>query len=32
MNLFMVLEAVLFLLILLGGLAYLWRKGALQWI
>lgn len=32
MTLFMVLEAVLFLLILVGGLVYLWRKGALHWV
>jgi NADH-quinone oxidoreductase subunit A len=31
MTLFAVLEAVLFILILLGGLAYAWRKGALEW-
>jgi NADH:ubiquinone oxidoreductase subunit 3 (subunit A) len=29
--LFAILEAVLFLLILLGGLLYAWRKGALTW-
>jgi NADH:ubiquinone oxidoreductase subunit 3 (subunit A) len=29
--LFGVLEAVLFILILAGGLAYLWRKNALEW-
>jgi NADH:ubiquinone oxidoreductase subunit 3 (subunit A) len=28
---YMVLEAVLFILILLGGLIYAWRKGALEW-
>lgn len=31
-SLFGVLEAVLFILILLGGLAYAWRKGALEWV
>jgi NADH:ubiquinone oxidoreductase subunit 3 (subunit A) len=30
-TLFMVVEAMVFILILLGGLAYLWRKGALEW-
>lgn len=30
--LFAVLEGVLFILILVGGLAYAWRKGALEWI
>ena len=30
--LYMVLEGVLFLLILGGGLAYAWRKGALEWV
>jgi NADH:ubiquinone oxidoreductase subunit 3 (subunit A) len=29
--LYAVVEAVLFLLILLGGLFYAWRKGALEW-
>jgi len=29
--LFAILEAVLFLFILLGGLLYAWRKGALTW-
>lgn len=28
---YMVLEMVLFLLILAGGLLYVWRKGALEW-
>ena len=32
MPLYMVLEGVLFLLILAGGLAYAWRKGALEWV
>jgi NADH:ubiquinone oxidoreductase subunit 3 (subunit A) len=30
--LFAVLEAVLFVLILVGGLGYAWRKGALEWV
>lgn len=30
--LYMVLEGVLFLLILAGGLLYVWRKGALEWV
>lgn len=29
--LFAVIEAVLFILILAGGLLYAWRKGALEW-
>jgi NADH:ubiquinone oxidoreductase subunit 3 (subunit A) len=29
--LFAVLEGVLFILILMGGLLYAWRKGALEW-
>jgi len=29
--LFAVLEGVLFILILVGGLLYAWRKGALEW-
>ena len=32
LSLFMVLEAVLFILILVAGLLYAWRKGALEWI
>jgi len=32
MTLYMVLEGVVFILILLGGLLYAWRKGALKWI
>ena len=32
MPLYMVLEGVLFLLILTGGLVYAWRKGALEWV
>ncbi len=31
LELFMVLEGVLFILILLAGLVYAWRKGALEW-
>ena len=30
--LFAVLEGVLFILILIGGLLYAWRKGALEWV
>ena len=30
--LYAVVEAVIFILILLGGLLYLWRKGALEWM
>jgi NADH-quinone oxidoreductase subunit A len=29
---YMVLEGVLFILILVGGLLYAWRKGALEWV
>jgi NADH-quinone oxidoreductase subunit A len=32
LTLFGVLEAVLFILILAGGLIYAWRKGALEWV
>lgn len=32
LTLFGVLEAVLFILILFGGLVYAWRKGALEWV
>ncbi|MGB8252971.1 MAG: NADH-quinone oxidoreductase subunit A [Anaerolineaceae bacterium] len=32
LTLFMVLEAVLFILILVAGLLYAWRKGALEWV
>jgi NADH:ubiquinone oxidoreductase subunit 3 (subunit A) len=32
LTLFGVLEAVLFILVLLGGLIYAWRKGALEWL
>ncbi len=31
LELFMVLEGVLFIVILLAGLVYAWRKGALEW-
>ena len=31
LELFMVVEGVLFILILLAGLVYAWRKGALEW-
>jgi NADH:ubiquinone oxidoreductase subunit 3 (subunit A) len=31
MTLWAVGEAILFILILLGGLLYIWRKGALEW-
>ena len=32
LTLYGVLEAVLFILILAGGLLYTWRKGALEWV
>lgn len=32
LTLYGVLEAVLFILILLGGLVYAWRKGDLEWV
>jgi len=32
MLLFGVIEGVIFILILLGGLLYTWRKGALEWV
>jgi NADH:ubiquinone oxidoreductase subunit 3 (subunit A) len=32
MPLFGVVEGLLFILILAGGLAYAWRKGALEWV
>jgi len=32
MSIYGVLEAIAFILILVGGLMYAWRKGALQWI
>jgi NADH:ubiquinone oxidoreductase subunit 3 (subunit A) len=31
-NLFGVIEAVIFIAILLGGLLYIWRKGKLEWV
>jgi len=31
LELFMVIEGILFILILLAGLVYAWRKGALEW-
>jgi len=31
LELFMVLEGILFILILLAGLVYAWKKGALEW-
>ncbi|NPV75829.1 MAG: NADH-quinone oxidoreductase subunit A [Anaerolineae bacterium] len=30
--LFAVVEVIIFILILLGGLLYAWRKGALEWV
>jgi NADH-quinone oxidoreductase subunit A len=32
LGLYAVIEAILFVLILLGALAYVWRKGALEWM
>ena len=32
LELYMVLEGILFILILGGGLLYAWRKGALEWL
>jgi NADH:ubiquinone oxidoreductase subunit 3 (subunit A) len=32
LQLFAIIEGVVFLLILLGGLLYAWRKGALEWL
>jgi NADH-quinone oxidoreductase subunit A len=32
LDLYAVVEAILFILILLGGLVYVWRKGALEWM
>ena len=32
LELYAVLEGILFLFILLGALVYVWRKGALQWM
>jgi NADH:ubiquinone oxidoreductase subunit 3 (subunit A) len=29
---FVVVEGIIFILILLAGLAYLWRKGMLEWV
>lgn|SRR5690554_5380493 len=31
LGLFAIVEAIIFLLILVGGLLYAWRKGALRW-
>jgi NADH:ubiquinone oxidoreductase subunit 3 (subunit A) len=31
LTLFAVVEAIIFILILLGGLLYAWRKGSLEW-
>ena len=31
LSLYAVVEAIIFILILLGGLLYAWRKGALEW-
>jgi len=32
LQLFAVFEGILFILILIGGLVYIWRKGALEWM
>lgn len=32
LQLYMVMEGVIFVLILAGGLIYAWRKGALEWV
>lgn len=32
MNFYMALEGVLFILLLTGGLLYVWRKGGLEWV
>ncbi|MGD2252874.1 MAG: NADH-quinone oxidoreductase subunit A [Anaerolineales bacterium] len=32
LQLYMVLEGILFILILAAGLIYVWRKGALEWV
>ncbi len=32
LTLYAVLEGILFILILVGGLVYAWKKGALEWI
>jgi NADH-quinone oxidoreductase subunit A len=31
LGLYAVIEAIIFILILLGGLVYVWRKGAFEW-
>jgi NADH-quinone oxidoreductase subunit A len=31
-TIFPLLEMIIFVLILVGGLAYAWRKGALEWL
>jgi NADH:ubiquinone oxidoreductase subunit 3 (subunit A) len=30
--LFAVVEGIIFILILIAGLAYVWRKGVLEWV
>ena len=32
LSMYAVVEAIIFILILLGGLLYAWRKGALEWL
>jgi len=32
LQLYMVMEGVIFILILAAGLAYAWRKGVLEWV
>ena len=32
MALFAVIEGIVFILLLTGGLVYMWRKGALEWV
>ena len=32
LSLFALVEMFIFLMILLGGLVYAWRKGALEWV
>jgi len=32
LGLYAVIEAIIFILILLGALGYVWRKGALEWV
>lgn len=32
LNIYAVVEAIIFILILLGALVYVWRKGALKWM